>query len=151
MKKKKKIHRFTLDMKYKIITLYENAPRGEKKDILQAYRITRPYICKWKKDMDKYVGVDNKKTLHLGAKKILTKEMEENILKKINKLREKDVAITGRLIRKLASEEAKKAGLEEFRASQGWLDRFKIRHNLYSPEKSENKSRYFINRPRNHK
>ena len=48
----------------------------------------------------------------------------------LTKARETGLAVTGPMLRTLAEREAKKLGLSDFQASEGWLDRMKKRHGI---------------------
>lgn len=64
------------------------------------------------------------------AKKCKFETVDEAMLKWVKIAREKNLPVSGVIIREKAQEFAKKLGCEDFQASTGWLDKFKRRHGI---------------------
>ncbi|KAI6651286.1 Tigger transposable element-derived protein 6 [Oopsacas minuta] len=58
------------------------------------------------------------------------KEIEEVVLEFLRLAREQGEAVTGPMLDQLVEEEARELGLEDFKASEGWLSRLKDRHGI---------------------
>ncbi|KAI6649923.1 Tigger transposable element-derived protein 6-like [Oopsacas minuta] len=58
------------------------------------------------------------------------KEIEEVVLEFLRLAREQGEALTGPMLDQLAEEKARELGLEDFKASEGWLSRLKDRHRI---------------------
>lgn len=69
------------------------------------------------------VGADRKR-----SKTCKYDDVDEAVLKWVTMLRDKNMPVSGPLIKEKAVEYAKVLGHEEFQASSGWLDKFKKRH-----------------------
>lgn len=58
------------------------------------------------------------------------KEIEEIVVKFLSIVRERGLAVTGPMLRSLAEREARKRGITNFQASEGWLSKVKRRHGI---------------------
>lgn len=67
-------------------------------------------------------------TARKRIKSCLYEDVDEAVLKWISLVRDKNVPLSGTIIKEKAIEYAKSLGLTEFNASNGWLDKFKKRH-----------------------
>ena len=56
--------------------------------------------------------------------------MDEALYKWFTKVREERVPISGRILKEKASKYARELGIETFKASNGWFDRWKGRHGI---------------------
>ncbi|GBL86060.1 Tigger transposable element-derived protein 6 [Araneus ventricosus] len=56
--------------------------------------------------------------------------MDEAVLKRINTMRDKNFPISGPFITEKALQFAQALGYDEFRGSNGWLEKFKRRHGI---------------------
>src|ERR1044072_1514935 len=64
------------------------------------------------------------------VKHCLYEDVDAAVLKWVEMLREKNIPISGPLIKEKSLEYAKYLGHPEFQASTGWLDKFKKRHGI---------------------
>lgn len=96
-------------------------------------------IARWKKKRKVLEEADaKKKSLGKGGKKSLSDEEEERLLRQILELRKLAIPVSGILVKLMASKIIKErapgsvegVSTRAFRASAGWFDNFKSRHNL---------------------
>ena len=59
-------------------------------------------------------------------------EIEKFVVKFLSLAREHGETVTGPMLRQMAQEEARMLGIEDFKASQGWLSHLKDRHEILS-------------------
>jgi hypothetical protein len=71
-------------------------------------------------------GLSKRKRL----KTCVYEDLDQVMLKWVTTAREKNLPLTGTIIREYAQEFADALGHQDFLASVGWLDKFKKRHNI---------------------
>lgn len=129
--KRRRVHT-KFKKKKKIVQEYCQAVKGLKKQVLHKYGIQRCHIIRWKKVLA-YIQndqtYDDKYTIHHGMTPQL-REMEILIKNEICSFRDAMIPVTGPLVRMIALKYAREKGIQGFKASDGWLDRFKHRHNF---------------------
>ena len=59
-------------------------------------------------------------------------ELEERCLEFLRECRQRGMIVTGPMLCTLAQEEAKDLGMDDFKASEGWIHKFKSRHQIQS-------------------
>ena len=69
----------------------------------------------------------NRKRVKVEAK---YEEMEKLVVEFLSLARERVETVTGPMLRQTAQEEARILGIEDFKASEGWLSRLKDRHRI---------------------
>ena len=57
-------------------------------------------------------------------------EIDKHVFKWFSVVRRKNISVSGVLLQEKAKEIAESLGLQNFKPSNGWLEKFKIRHNL---------------------
>lgn len=76
------------------------------------------------------------------VKKCKFQDLEQSMLKWVKLAKEKNLPLSGRMIQEKAQEFSKNFGYKEFRASAGWLDKFKARHGII--QKTVSGSEFFL-------
>lgn len=72
----------------------------------------------------------NENLKNLKFRKTETSEIDEVLMKWIRSARAKNIPVSGVLLQEKAREVAESLGLETFKASNGWLEKFRTRHNI---------------------
>ncbi|GBL74290.1 hypothetical protein AVEN_235283-1 [Araneus ventricosus] len=67
---------------------------------------------------------------NLKFRKIETSEIDEELMKWFRSARAKNIPVSGVLLQEKAREVGESLGLETFKASDGWLEKFRTRHNI---------------------
>ena len=131
MASKRKNTAHDLEQKYEVVTVLE---QGEKAaDLARKYNIKANTISDWKKSAEK-IKADFESGHFGGSRKKMRlakfEDLEESLLKWFKNARSSNIPLNGPLIMAKAEELAKKLGYTDWRASSGWLDRFKKRHDI---------------------
>ncbi|KAG5680584.1 hypothetical protein PVAND_010081 [Polypedilum vanderplanki] len=126
----------TIEKKIEIIKRHEN---GEtQKSLAEQFKVGRTTISdilKRKYKFFKFVAMNSDKTENLKRRRTLRRTihtvLEENLLQWYNELRESGAYISGPMIAQRATQLHKELGYKDnFNASNGWLDRFKVRNGI---------------------
>ncbi|GBN26130.1 Tigger transposable element-derived protein 4 [Araneus ventricosus] len=83
-----------------------------------------------KKNRDKIQNYDSSNSCSKRLKACVYEDVDEAVLKRIRTMRDKNVPISGPFIIEKALQFAKALGCDEFRGSNGWLEKFKRRHGI---------------------
>ena len=127
---KRKITTKPLSEKYKAI---QDIEKGlSKKDVAEKYGVPFSTLSMWVKSKDKisaaYEKGKNPKTLKL--KRAGSKALDKAIFKWFVLAREQNILISGEVLKEKAKSFANELQIEDFKASNGWLDRWKVRYNV---------------------
>lgn len=115
--------------KFKVIQL---AKKGKAKEARELYGVTSGMISKWRKQEETIRKAPrNRRTLHKGRASALTPEQENQVLEEVAALRRIGLPVSGDVIafaaKRVAQSDPK---LKDFKASSGFVTRFKRRHGL---------------------
>ncbi|XP_033217370.1 uncharacterized protein LOC117173093 [Belonocnema kinseyi] len=136
---KRKRKRFNFQEKEKIV---QEAKTKDMETICRKYKIGESTLRKWKKQEDDIF--DCAKTVNLkNAKKATnTEELDWAMYAWLMDFQNRDIPVTGPIARQKALELNKKLrGPNDFKASKGWLEKWKKRMNLSALKITENNSR----------
>lgn len=126
----------TIEKKIEIIRRHEN---GEtQKSLAEQFKVGRTTISdilKRKYKFFKFVAMNSDKTENLKRRRTLRRSihtnLEANLLKWYNELRQNGNYVSGPMIAQKATQLHKELGYkDQFNASNGWLDRFKVRNGI---------------------
>ncbi|XP_046680817.1 tigger transposable element-derived protein 4-like [Homalodisca vitripennis] len=127
----RKVKTLNIGDKLKIIKLVGEGKR-KKKDIAVDFNIpcsTLSTILKNKEEIQQRAIEGNLKCKRKRNAEF--KDVEECMIKWFKQCREKNITLGGPLIREKAEHFARSLGHIEFKASNGWLENFKKRHNIF--------------------
>lgn len=132
MSEKRKINDLTIYDKLSILQSYDNLPKMGQREAAIKLQISQPLLCKLLK---KRVEIENSATLNKNPniKRIRSgkeEQVESALLLWFINVRKNDARINGPILRQKAEELAKKMGIENFIASEGWFHRWKKRENI---------------------
>ncbi|GBN76303.1 hypothetical protein AVEN_232952-1 [Araneus ventricosus] len=83
----------------------------------------------------------NENSKNLKFRKTETSEIDEVVIKWFRSAREKSIPISSVLLQEKAREVGRTLGLDRFKASNGWLEKFRTRQNIsFKPIYGEEKS-----------
>ncbi|GLB38452.1 putative centromere binding protein b [Lyophyllum shimeji] len=118
----------------KSICLYHDAhPNARQEDIAVVYKVERSTISKILKHKTKWLNTpDNQGDRVAKHRPSKFPEIEEEMEKWLEDCTQKKVAISDNAIRAKAKETARRLNIaeEKFKASSGWVENFKSRHNI---------------------
>lgn len=72
----------------------------------------------------------NENVKNVKFRKTTASEVDEVVLKWFRSARAKNIPVSGVLLQEKAREVGERLGLENFKASNGWLEKFRTRHNI---------------------
>ena len=118
--------------KYKAI---KDLERGmTKMDVQQKYAVNRNTLNSWLKSKEKIVtSIEAGSFKGAANKRIKASEfpdLEEALIQWLRDARAKNIPVHGPLVKEKANQLAEKLGHTSFGCSEGWLQRFKMRHSL---------------------
>ena len=128
--KKRKV--LTLEQKVKVIKLNEKG--DSHRVIVESFEVGKTQIGSIVKNKDEILkqwenGADGNRKI-VKARRCLYPELNEKIFEWVSSARAKNIPITGRMIQEKAIILSTELGYDDFTASNGWLNRFQIRHNI---------------------
>ena len=127
---KNKRTRFSIAKKVEIL---DKVQKGDSRaELCRSYEIASSTLHTFIKD-EKKIRAEFESNRDSKRRVIRTSpfhELEKAVIKWFNIVREQKIAVSGPMVREKALEYAKEMGLNNFAASDGWLDRFKKRENL---------------------
>ena len=124
----KKYTQKTVDTKREILKRFREGESQNK--LAEEYGIEPGTIRKWRKKEEDILKKDapvGRKHVALNPKSI---ELEERVYEFLRLARERGRSITGPTLRSMAIAEAQDLKIEDFKASDGWLSKFKSRHGI---------------------
>lgn len=131
-KPKRKLNALSLSEKVKIIREVELGIK-KKKVIAEEYGIPPSTLSTILKDKDKFVKAVNESVCPPQRKRLKTSsfpQLEESMVQWLRNVRDKNIPVSGDIIREKAEKFAKDLGIDSFQASSGWLEKFKIRNGI---------------------
>jgi hypothetical protein len=122
----------TLKDKLKLIAEVEKGEK-KKKDIAEEFGIPANTLSTILKNKNKLLENRDECDFNSKRKKLAScvhSDIDDAMLKWVTTARDKNIPLSGTLIREKAKEFAAALGREDFLASVGWLDKFKKRHGI---------------------
>ena len=103
-----------------------------KKDVAAQYKVPPNRLSTWIKNKDKIVKAFEGGDSHSQRKQRAGNHdaVDKALYKWFTKVREEGVPISGGILKEKASKYARELGIENFKASNSWLDRWKGRHDI---------------------
>ncbi|KIK91886.1 hypothetical protein PAXRUDRAFT_74013, partial [Paxillus rubicundulus Ve08.2h10] len=130
--KQRKQRLFNVDRKA-ICVYHQENPNARQEDIAARYGVERSTISKILKHKTKWMNVPEDDDMRV-AKHRPSKfpEVEEELVNWLVKMKQQNTLLTDALIRNKAKETARNLQIpdERFKASSGWVENFKHRHNI---------------------
>ena len=130
-KKPLKRKQFSIDVKYKAL---KDIEKGEKKSkIAASLGIVHNTLSTWIKDKDKIISAYETCETEPKRKKLRASDYEDvdrALLQWFTDARKRDLPVSGPMLSAKALEIAAELGHHEFKSSNGWLHRFKLRHKI---------------------
>lgn len=132
MAQKRKLSAFTVKDKVRIINFVENNPNRTRKDIANELQVSEPTlsrICSKKAEILKEAAsgeLSNCKRKRLSE----YPDLEKSLFIWFKQTRDKDIPVSGTLLKEKAKKFADSLKIDDFKASNGWLDGFKKRHSI---------------------
>jgi len=126
--------KLTYDQKLEIVAKFASDPKSVRKLSID-YNTSKSTIARILANKDKYgtklVRIDpiDEKD-NLLSQTLKYRELDSVVFEVFLKLRTKLIGINGTLLKKVGLHAAKQLKLNEFKASNGWVDRFRTRHGL---------------------
>ena len=120
-----------LATKYKVIQ--EILKGSTHTQVADKYQLNRRTVSLWWSDRDSLRKAFEGGTITPQAKKRRTgthADVEEALVSWMTHARQRDVRITGTVLKSRAKDFAEELGFHSFLASEGWLSRFRVRHQI---------------------
>lgn len=130
MAEKRKRFALSVEQKRNIIKFVEDNPAKKKIDIAKEFNIPPSTLGTILKSKDKFESGSGLPSKCKKMKSCEFKDVEECVLKWLKQCRDKNLPIGGPILQEKAQQFAKDLNHENFRASNGWLQNFKKRHEL---------------------
>lgn len=130
----------SLETKVDIIREVESSNRQRNK-IAKEYGISHSTLSTIYKNKDRII--DNYKRHNVTLKRVRTSsigEVEEAVLRWYHDACSKNISVSGPMVKSKAKELAQVVGNNNFKASNGWLERFKLRHRIHFKSGGKEKS-----------
>ncbi|GBO35484.1 Tigger transposable element-derived protein 4, partial [Araneus ventricosus] len=121
-----------LEQQRKNLILHEVDKGVKKKDIALKFGFLPNSLSTIIKNSDKMQNFDSSNSCSKHLKTCVCEDVDKAVLKWIHTMRDKNVPISGPFIIEKALQFAKALGYDEFRGSNGWLEKFKRRHGIMS-------------------
>lgn len=120
----------TLLDKYEALKKLESGKA--KKDVAAQYKVPPNTLSTWIKNKEKIVKAFEGGDSHSQRKQRAGNHdaVDKALYKWFTKVREEGVPISGGILKEKASKYARELGIETFKASNGWFDRWKGRHGI---------------------
>ncbi|XP_018319168.1 tigger transposable element-derived protein 4-like [Agrilus planipennis] len=117
------------------ISLIHEIEQGEKKsDVGRRYGLTPSTVSTIWKCKDKVLQAELQGCLYKKLRKPKFEDLDRAMVEWLETQRIKNVLITGPILKSKAKMFAEQLGIKDFKASEGWLGKFKHRHELnYGP------------------
>ncbi|XP_039386738.1 tigger transposable element-derived protein 4-like [Mauremys reevesii] len=128
---KRKLDNQSIEKKYEIILQLEKGTKPA--DLNRQHGIPANTISGWKKKADVIKQMYEKSVFDPARKKLRVaehKDVDDALFQWLTNTRATKLPVNGPLLMEKADILAAKLGHPDFKASQGWLDRFKKRHNI---------------------
>ena len=111
--------------------MIEFAEQNTNRGAARKYGIDEKRGCEWKKQKDQLGSLNSeKRRLDGGGRKATLPDMEEELVTWIESLRAQNLRVTRSNVQSKALELAQARGKEDFRGSDGWLQKFLKRHSF---------------------
>ena len=133
-KKRQTLAALTLKKKYELIQAVQNAPASsKKKDIAAEFKIPSNTLSTIMKNKDHVIEKYHRQDIEPERKSFRSSaftDIDEALLIWFEVVCDRNAAVSGPIMKEKANNLAKMLGHPDFRCSDGWLDRFKHRHNI---------------------
>lgn len=125
--------RLTLKEKIELIDVSEKE-KLSLRDLGQKFGISKnqaSHVLQEKEEVRKlWIMNSNENLKTVKFRKTEASEIDSIVFNWLSVIRAKNIPVSGVLLQEKAREVAESLGLQNFKASNGWLEKFKIRHNL---------------------
>lgn len=140
---KSKVPRKELSVQDRLRLIQQSETQGlSQRKLAEKFNIGKTQVCNILKRKAEYLKVSEEELCAPGAKRMRTMrhgsstnafkgDLDELVWKWFQKIRSANIPVSGPMIQQKALEYAKLINLEDFKASKGWLTRFKLRHSLH--------------------
>lgn len=125
--------RLTLKEKIELINVAEK-DKLSLRDLGKKFGISKnqaSHVLQEKEEIRKlWITNSNENSKTVKFRRTEASEIDKVVFNWFSVIRGKDIPVSGVLLQEKAKEVAESLGLQNFKASNGWLEKFKIRHNL---------------------
>jgi DDE superfamily endonuclease/Tc5 transposase DNA-binding domain/CENP-B N-terminal DNA-binding domain len=130
--KKRKHTSLTLNQKIEICKVKENNPRIKNVELAVCYNIGESTICDILKKKEHYLSLQINDYIGSLCRERSSKypNVEQALALWIDQATENNCTLSGHIISTKAANFAQRLGIENFKGSNGWFDRFKKRYNV---------------------
>jgi hypothetical protein len=131
MSEKRKRKDLTINEKISILQRYDSLPKMGQREAAIKLEISQPLLCKLLKKRIEIENLALNKNPNIKRLRSGKEEQVESALSLwFTNVRKNDVRINGPILRQKAEDLAKKMGIDNFIASEGWFHRWKKRENI---------------------
>ena len=133
MEAKKKRIDLTLKQKIEILTKLDSKPKPSYRQISAEYGCSIGVITnilKNKEDIQKLYIENSSDKRHRLIRNCDNEELNNIVFEFFKACRAKGIPVSGPMIQQRAKQIAEALGNENFQASNGWLEKFRLRHNI---------------------
>lgn len=143
----KKRRDLSLKEKLDILDRYCKLPKTSQRNAASQLGVSQPLLCKILKNKDSILSL-SKCNENVDSKRNRSgkdPQVESALKLWFKNVREKDARVDGPLMRQKAEDLAKKIGKQDFKATDGWFNRWKKRENIvYKKTCGEKKDADFV-------
>lgn len=130
---KRKLNVKSIEDKYQAILEVEKSSTRPKSEIARSFGVPANTLSTWIKNAAKIKEAYQQSSFAPERKRMRTanyEDVEHALLKWFTSVRDQNVPISGPMLTAKAEEFASRLNHPDFKCSNGWLDRFKERHNI---------------------
>ncbi|XP_039297132.1 tigger transposable element-derived protein 6-like [Nilaparvata lugens] len=120
----------SVDFKRKVLKFIEENPHKKKVDIAKEFNIPPTTLSTILRNKNTYEDEGGLSGQCKRAKPAELQDVETAVMLWLKQCRDKNVSISGAILQEKAQQFAEQLGHNSFRASNGWLDRFKKRNEV---------------------
>ncbi|XP_054724897.1 tigger transposable element-derived protein 6-like [Uloborus diversus] len=125
--------RLTLKEKIEVINVAENE-KLSLRDLGEKFKISKNQVSNVLKEKEEikrlWITNSNENSKTVKFRKTEGEDIDQIVFKWFSAIGGKNIPVSGVLLQEKAKEVADSLGLQNFKASNGWLEKFKLRHNV---------------------
>ena len=122
--------------KHEICKRYAKKPRPSQIDLANEYCVSQSSISEILSNREKWISIDESEVHKKKNRQAKFPELEEALVMWIIQSLQENLTITGDVIKLKACDFRNKLRIQNFKASNGWLENFKNRYHIHSYLKS---------------